>query len=123
MANPPVCKITDFGNFQYKRSKKKQKAKQKKVELKCIRLSFKIGAHDIAFRKKQTEKFLKQGDKVKIELNLRGREKAHKDLAIEKINNFIESIEIEKEIEQPLKIQGGRLSITIKAKPRTFLKS
>lgn len=116
LANPPVCKIADFGNFQYKQSKKKQTARQKKVELKGIRLSFKIGAHDIAFRKKQAEKFLKQGDKVKIELNLRGREKAHKDLAKEKINNFIENIKIEKEIEQPLKAQGSRLSITIKAK-------
>ncbi len=116
MANPPVCKIADFGNFQYKQSKKKQKTKQKKVELKGVRLSFKIGAHDIAFRKKQAEKFLKQGDKVKIELNLRGREKAHKDLAKEKINNFINSIETKNEIEQPLKTQGSRLSITIKSK-------
>jgi len=116
VANPPVCKFTDFGQFQYNKSKKQKEQKIKKVEIKGIRLSFKIGKHDLDFKRKQAEKFLKQKDKVKIELNLRGREKAHKDLAQEIINKFIEEIEIENEIEQALKTQGGRLSITIKSK-------
>jgi len=116
VANPPVCKFTDFGQFQYNKSKKQKEQKTKKVEIKGIRLSFKIGKHDLDFKRKQAEKFLKQKDKVKIELNLRGREKAHKDLAKEIINKFIEEIEIKIEIEQALKIQGGRLSITIKSK-------
>jgi len=116
VANPPVCKFTDFGQFQYNKSKKQKEQKIKKVEIKGIRLSFKIGKHDLDFKRKQAEKFLKQKDKVKKELNLRGREKAHKDLAQEIINKFIEEIEIENEIEQALKTQGGRLSITIKSK-------
>jgi len=116
LSNPPVCKFTNFGQFQYDKSKKQKQQKIKKVEIKGVRLSFKIGKHDIDFKRKQAEKFLKQGDKVKIDLNLRGREKAHKDLAKKIIDNFIEQIEIETEIEQALKIQGNRLSITIKTK-------
>ncbi len=116
IANPPVCKFTDFGQFQYNRSKKHKEQKKKKVEIKGIRLSLKIGQHDLNFKRKQAEKFLKQGDKVKIELSLKGREKAHKDLAVTKINNFINEIENETVIEQELKAQGGRLSITIKSK-------
>jgi translation initiation factor IF-3 len=116
IANPPVCKFTDFGQFQYSKSKKQKEQKKKKVEIKGIRLSLKIGKHDIDFRVKQAEKFLKQGDKVKIELNLKGREKAHKDLAKEVITNFIETIENEIVAEQELKAQGGRLSTIIKSK-------
>lgn len=116
IANPPVCKFTDFGQFQYSKSKKQKEQKKKKVEIKGIRLSLKIGKHDIDFRVKQAEKFLKQGDKVKIELNLKGREKAHKDLARDVISNFIEAIETETIAEQDLKTQGGRLSTIIKSK-------
>lgn len=116
LGNPPVCKFTDFGQFQYSKSKKQKEQKKKKVEIKGIRLSLKIGKHDIDFRVKQAEKFLKQGDKVKIELNLKGREKAHKDLAQDVIKNFIEAIENETMTEQELKTQGGRLSTIIKSK-------
>ena len=116
VANPPVCKFTDFGQFQYSKSKTQKEQKKKKIEIKGIRLSLKIGKHDVDFRVKQAEKFLKQGDKVKIELNLKGREKAHKDLAKDVIDRFIEAIENETVAEQELKAQGGRLSTIIKSK-------
>ena len=116
VSNPPVCKFGDFGQFQYSQSKKQRGQRKKKIETKGIRLSLKIGKHDIEFKKKQAEKFLKQGNKVKIELNLKGREKAHKDLAKNIINEFINNIENEIITEQELKAQGGRLSITIKSK-------
>ena len=116
LANPPVCKISDFGQFQYNKSKRQKEQKKKKIDTKGIRLSLKIGKHDIEFKRKQAEKFLKQGDKVKIELSLRGREKAHKDLAKNVIVDFIENIENETITEEKLKIQGSRLSIIIKNK-------
>ena len=116
ITNPPVCKIGDFGQFQYNKSKKQKDQKKKKIDTKGIRLSLKIGKHDIEFKKRQAEKFLKQGDKVKIELNLRGREKAHKDLAVDVIKKFIDNIENETTIEQELKTQGSRLSTIIKSK-------
>ncbi len=103
----------DYGNFQYKQSKKQKITKQKKTELKGIRLSLKIGKHDSDFRKKQTQKFINQKNKVKIELTLRGRERQHKDLAKKIIDDFVKDIE-NAEIEQYLKMQGGKLFITIK---------
>jgi len=82
-------------------------------------LSVRIGKHDIEFRKNQAVKFLNDGNKVKIELNLRGRERQHKNLAIATIKDFIEKIkpEVEEEIilEQPIKYKGnGFLTIISK---------
>lgn len=117
-AKPPVARITDFGQFKYELKKKdqKQKASQKKSEVKGIRLSFRIGENDKMVRRKQAEKFLKVGNKVKVEMILRGREKAHQDLAKEIILKFVESIEIENKIEQDIKRQGSKLQILISPK-------
>ncbi len=114
-ADPPICKIQDYGQFQYQQAKKTQhqKAHAKKVEVKGVRISYKIGAHDLDFRKKQVEKFLKKGDKVKIETILRGREKQYIGEAIQKINNFIESLDIEINVEQPTKKLGAQISTII----------
>ena len=110
-ARPPVCKILDFGQFQYQQSRKtqQQKAHAKKVEIKGIRLSYKIGKHDLDFRKKQANKFLAKGDKVKIETILRGRERQYAREAGDKINDFIKSLDEEVTIEQSVKKQGNQL--------------
>ncbi len=117
LANPPVCKIMDFGSYQYQQDKKerKQKAKQKKVEVKGIRLTLKIGPNDMETRKKQSLKFLSKGNKVKIDLILKGREKAHLGMAKEKIKAFSDSIAEDEniEIEQDITKQGGRLFMII----------
>ena len=98
-ANPPVCKITDFGKYQYNQEKKEKKQKVKRSETKGVRIGFRTSSHDLETKIKQIERFFKQGHKVMVEMRLRGREKAHKDLAIEKLNNFLEmiSFEIKKE--------------------------
>ncbi|MFA6391625.1 MAG: translation initiation factor IF-3 [Patescibacteria group bacterium] len=116
-ATPPVCKLVDFGKYQYRKDKaeRKQKAKQKKVEIKGIRLTLKIGKHDIDVRLKQASKFLDQGDKVKIEMMLKGREKAHFDLAKEIFENFHASLGDTILIEQPIVRKGAKL-ISIIAK-------
>ncbi|MCB9802839.1 translation initiation factor IF-3 [Candidatus Nomurabacteria bacterium] len=113
LAKPPVCKIMDYGRFQYQQSRSQPKAK--KVETKGLRLSFKIGQHDMEVRQKQTEKFFSQGHKVKIELRLKGREKAFKDRAREVMEQFLEGLSSYK-IEAPLKQQGGTLTIIISKK-------
>lgn len=113
-AEPPVARIVEFGKFKYEQEKeaRKQKAKQKTVEVKGIRLSVKIAQHDIDVRKEQAKKFLDQGDKVKVEIILRGREKRFSDIAGQVIQHFI--IELGKEvpikIDQPLTKQGGQLT-------------
>jgi len=94
-ASPPVCKMMDFGKFKYdqEREDRAQRAKQKKAnDIKGIRTSFREGDHDLNFKIKSAIKFLQAGNKVKIEMILKGREKAHFDLAREKLAKFIEKI-------------------------------
>jgi translation initiation factor IF-3 len=87
---PPVCKIGDFGKYLYQEEKKEKKLHRNKGgELKSIRLTYNISDHDMATRANLAEKFLKKGDKVKIDLPLRGREKAMGDFVKEKIKKFI----------------------------------
>lgn len=104
---PPVCKLGDYGKYLYLKEKKERAPqKNKGGELKGIRLTFNISSHDIETRIKLAEKFLKKGDRVCIELPLRGREKALGDIAKEKINKFLEiltksiSVKIEKELKR-----------------------
>lgn len=115
LANPPVCRIMDYGKFQYQQSKQDRlsKAKQKKIEIKGIRIGIRTDEHDLDFKKNQAEKFLKKGDKVKIEIILRGREKARKDLARNNLNLFIKSIAIPHAIEQEIKSFPGGLNVII----------
>ncbi len=91
---PPVCKIMDYGKYLYWLQKKAKAAKGSKGgELKGIRLGFNISQHDLETRARQTEKFLKKGDRVNIEMVLRGREKALGDFAKSKISQFLEMLE------------------------------
>jgi len=112
---PPVCKIGDFGKFLYRLKKKEGTVKQKGGELKGIRLSFKISDHDLETRAKQSEKFLKKGDKIRIEMRLRGREKALQGFAREKIEKFLEILNksIPIKTERELKRQPRGLTIII----------
>lgn len=117
LAQPPVAKILDFNKLKYEEGKerKREKAKQKRVEIKGVRLSLRISPHDTATRLTQAQKFLGDGDKVKIELILRGRERQHKDLAEKIIQNFIDAIRqtIPVQVEQSITAQGGKLSTII----------
>jgi len=90
---PPVCKIGDYGKYLYQQKKKEKLAKPKVSELKGIRLTFRISEHDLETRARQAEKFLKKGNKVRIEMKLRGREKALQGFAKEKIKKFLEILE------------------------------
>jgi translation initiation factor IF-3 len=116
-AEPPIAKIIDFGKYKYEKEKeaRKQKAKTKSVEVKGVRLSPRIGAHDIAVRKDQAKRFMDKGDKVKVEIILRGRERRHADVAAQVIENFISELKQEAEIkiDQPLLRQGGQLTSII----------
>ncbi|MFA4953972.1 MAG: translation initiation factor IF-3 [Patescibacteria group bacterium] len=111
---PPVCKLLDFGTFKYQKAKEQraQKAHAKKVEVKGIRLSVKMGTHDQDVRMKQALGFLEDGDKLKVEIMLRGREKAHGEIAEKRIREFLQEITKTYELytEQPITRQGGNVS-------------
>lgn len=115
LVNPPVCRIMDYGKFQYQQSKLERgnKAKQKKIEVKGIRLGIRTDTHDREFKKNQAEKFLAKGDKVKIEIMLRGREKAHQDLARTNLYNFTKTITAPHKVEQEIKRFPGGFNIII----------
>lgn len=92
--NPPVAKIIDFGQFKYQQEKEERlkQAHAHVTEVKGVRLSLRIGPHDLEIRKNQAAKFLNDGDKVKIEIILRGREMQQKPLAISVVKNFVSNI-------------------------------
>jgi translation initiation factor IF-3 len=114
-ANPPVAKIVDYGAYKFQKEKqeRKQKAKQKKVGIKGIRLSMRIDDHDFEVKVEQATRFLKEGHKVKIELVVRGREAMHLDLGRERINEFIKKVGINNHVEMPMKKLGNRLTTII----------
>ena len=93
-ANPPVCKIMDYGKYKYEQSRKEKesKKKQKVVNIKEVRLRPGIEANDLNTKANQAIKFLKKGDKVKVELRFRGRELGHKDIGKEVMLKFIDIV-------------------------------
>lgn len=117
VAKPPVAKILNYNKLKYQEEKdrRREKAKQKKVEIKGVRISFRISDHDADVRLKQSEKFLAQGDKVKIEMILRGRERRHTDLAKANMQEFVDKLNERTPVivEQDLNVQGGKLSILV----------
>ena len=118
--NPPVCKIIDFTNFKYQKEKeaRKQKAKTHIAELKGIRISIRISEHDMGVRLNQAEKFLDRGDKVKIEIILRGRERGRADLAHQAVNNFVSKLEEKYPLrfEQETTRQGSKVTAIVTKK-------
>ena len=105
LAKPPVCKVTDFGKLQYRQAKQEQqaKAKQKKIEIKGIRIGFRTDKHDLLFKKSQAEKFLGKGNKVRIEIVLHGREKAMADKGRANLLLFLKSIAVPHRFEEEIK--------------------
>lgn len=116
-AEPPVCRLLDYGQFKYQKEKEQraQKAHARKVEVKGIRLSVKMGDHDQAVRLQKAVEFLEDGHKIKIELILRGREKAHTDVARKRIEDFIVKLQETHPlfIEQPFTRQAGNCSAIV----------
>lgn len=117
-ATPPVCKILDYGKYLYAEGKKEQKAKskQKKVETKGIRIRLRTDTHDLDFKRVQAEKFLSRGHKVKVELILRGREKALPDKGKDALREFLNTIKATFGVEEDIKRFPGGLHIIIAPK-------
>lgn len=93
--NPPVAKILDYGKYKYELAKRAKEAKKKQhtVEVKEVKVRYKIDTHDYQVRIKNIEKFIAQGNKVKVVVMLRGREMQHADLAFELANRFLADLE------------------------------
>lgn len=111
-AKPPVCKIIDFGKYQYQQSKKARELKKKQhtITVKEIKITPITEEHDIQFKEKHARKFLMEGDKVKITVRFRGRQLAHTELGREKLQRFIADLEDIAIVERPPTMEGRNMS-------------
>lgn len=115
--DPPVCKISDWGKYNYQKTKQQQRNRKntKALDMKQMRFGLKIGDHDLAVKMKKVTDFLEVGHKVKITLFFRGRELAHKDigfkLAERVINEFGDTIAVD----QPPQLNGKQLTFVIRS--------
>lgn len=114
-ANPPVCKIMDYGKFLYEQNKREKEAKKKQtiIEVKEIRLSAKIEDHDFSFKAKNAIKFLQDGDKVKISIRFRGREIAYSTLGREVMNKFADTVKEYGKVDRPPVMEGRSMSMIL----------
>lgn len=110
-ANPPVCKIMDYGKYRFDQAKKEKdrRKNQKIVETKEVRLSVNIDTHDFETKVNHAVKFLKSGNKVKVSIRFRGREMAHTHLGNGIMSNFAEAIAEYGTVEKPAKLEGRQM--------------
>jgi translation initiation factor IF-3 len=115
LANPPVCKLIDIAKFRYQQKKMEQQQKKnaKKIELKTIWISMRISEHDMQIKAGKVSEFLNEGNVVKVELRMRGREQAFGDLGYKHLQKFLTFIAAAHRIEVPTKRMGGTWSITV----------
>ena len=117
-AKPPVCRIMDYGKYKYELNKKEREAKknQKIITIKEVRLSPKIEEHDLDVKKKNTEKFLKKGDKVKVTIKFRGREVRYTDLGLKIMEKFAYDLQDIAVVEKQPKLEGKNMIMIISPK-------
>lgn len=117
-ANPPVCKIMDYGKFRFEQSKKEKEAKknQKVINIKEIRFSPKIEEHDLSVKAKNAQKFLIEGDKVKVTIRFRGREVDHVAFGQNALSKFFELVADFGVIEKPAKLEGKNMTMILAPK-------
>jgi translation initiation factor IF-3 len=110
-ANPPVCKIMDYGRFKYEQSKKKheQKKKQTVVHIKEIKMRAATDEHDFQTKLRHVKRFLEEGNKVKISIRFRGREMAHTDLGRERMQKVADELKEIGQVESFPKMEGRQL--------------
>jgi translation initiation factor IF-3 len=121
-ANPPVCRLMDYGKFRYEQSKKDREARkhQKQTELKEVRLRPKTDEHDLAVKAKRARRFLQGGDKVKFTLRFRGRELAHTNIGREILDQLIEQLRDIAVVEQKPSLESRALSLILAPNTKTL---
>lgn len=114
-AKPPVCKIIDYGKFQYELQKKEkqQRKNQQQQQMKEIRFKWRTATHDFNFKTRHAKEFIKDGNKVKGTVMFRGREITHHEIGKELLKKFIEELEDIAKIDQPLKFEGRNLTVVM----------
>ena len=119
-SNPPVCKIMDYGKFRFEQAKKEKEAKknQRVIEIKEIRMSPGIGDNDFNTKLKNGQKFLNDGDRVKVSVRFRGREMAHTEIGAQLLKNFAEKCADIANMDKAPKLEGRNMSMFLSPKPQ-----
>lgn len=114
-AEPPVCKVLDYGKYKYEQQKKKNEArkKQKVVDVKEVKLRPNIDTHDYDVKLRNAQRFLESGDKVKVTLRFRGRELAHQDIGMELLHKVKDELEDLAKVEQMPKMEGRQMIMVL----------
>lgn len=114
-ADPPVCKILDYGKFKYEAQKKKNEAKkkQKVIEVKEIKMRPNIDEHDYQTKMRSVNRFLGDGDKVKLTMRFRGREMAHQELGLNVLKRVQEEIAEVAKVEAHPKLEGRQMIMVV----------
>lgn len=117
-ARPPVCRIMDFGKYKYEQSKRDREArkKQKVVTIKEVKMRPNIEDHDFDVRRRQTEQFLKDGDKIKATIMFRGREVVHADLGKQVLDRLLDTVKDLCIVERPAKLEGKNMIMILAPK-------
>ncbi|MEC4817555.1 MAG: translation initiation factor IF-3 [Scytonema sp. PMC 1069.18] len=117
-ADPPVCRIMDYGKFKFEQEKKAREARKKQhtADVKEVKMRYKIDQHDYNVRVKQAERFLKDGDKVKATVMFRGREIQHSDMAEDLLKRMAADLESVGEVQQAPKKEGRNMMMLISPK-------
>ena len=120
-ANPPVCRIMDYGKYRFEQSKKEKEARksQHTVEIKEIRLSSGIDVHDFSFKLRNGRRFLQEGNKLKVSVRFRGRQMAHTSIGEQQLLKFAEGCAELAAVERPPKLEGRSMSIYLSPRPQT----
>ncbi len=118
-AQPPVCKIMDYGKYRFEQAKREKDAKknQKVVEIKEIRLGLKIDTHDFETKGNHAIKFLKSGNKVKVSIRFRGRELGHPEIGYDTMQRFADYCEEFAVVEKPAKMEARNMLMFLAPKP------
>ena len=117
-AQPPVCKIIDYGKYKYEQSRREKEAKkkQKTVEVKEVRMSPNIDANDLNTKVNNAKKFILKGNKVKVTLRFRGREMAHAQQSKHILEDFADMLKDVAQVEKPAKLEGRNMSMVLTVK-------
>jgi translation initiation factor IF-3 len=120
-SNPPVCKVMDYGKFRFEQTKKEKEAKknQRVIEIKEIRMSPGIGENDFNTKLKNGQKFLNDGDRVKVSVRFRGREMAHTEIGEELLKEFAARCADIATLDKNPKLEGRNMSMFLSPKPTT----
>lgn len=117
-ANPPVCKIIDYGKYRFQNQKKAKEAKKKQhvIEIKEIQLTPQIGMHDLEIKAKKAKEFFEEGNKVRVVVRFRGRQLSHTEVGEEVLQKFITIVQEYSQIEKQPVLEGRNLTVVLSAK-------